>query len=84
MADEGLDPFRGRFIGRVIRPEEFLTTNAEEDIDIVLPDITQEYIRPFGPNDDNLEKRIEQIIQQKLSDLLLSHVCPICKKQLEE
>ncbi len=84
---------------RFIAPFTQTTANAAEEIDIDIEPVHvlrpgeiytyrgPEYdkdIEPYNYDDDNLEQKIEKIIQQKLSDLLLSHACPICKKQLEE
>lgn len=80
MADEGLDPFRGR----ILRPGHIYTEAANAAEEIEIENLPGDFIRnPFYVGKE-LEQKIEEIIQQKLSDLLLSHVCPICKKQLEE
>ncbi|KKN58895.1 hypothetical protein LCGC14_0548020 [marine sediment metagenome] len=78
MADDRMNWY-DRIIGPMVA-----TANAAEEPDFDLPNLLRGQIRnPFYIGKE-LEKKIEEIIQQKLSDLLLSHVCPICKKQLEE
>ncbi len=80
MADDGRNR---RIVPNWIYPG--LTTNVAATADTDLAIDVDESIFDLKENRDNdLEKKIEQIIQQKLSDLLLSHVCPVCKKQLEE
>ena len=80
MADERINWY-DRIIGPMVA-----TVNAAEDLDYAIPEhwINNDNIPKYISKEEILEQKIEEIIKQKLSDLLLSHVCPICKKQLEE
>lgn len=82
MANDGL---RGEHIFH-LRNLFARTANAAEELEYRIPEewVNNDNIPIYISKEKLLEQQIEKIIQQKLSDLLLSHVCPVCKKQLEE